>query len=299
MGLDANGTRFLLYARLLGIDFSRTSMIGRQHLNLEPSQLRANFRLLDLPVDEDTITRIFNANDGYAEELLRHLGAVEVESIDNSSYEGATTLHDLNEEIPSGLKSRYSLVLDSGSLEHVFNFPVALRSCMEMVAVGGHYIAITPANNFMGHGFYQFGHELFFSVFTEANGFELRQLIAFEDHPRAPWYRIRRAARPTTRIKSIHSRPVYLIALARRTTAVRPFEVMPQQTDYLAVWHASEGDSALPTGAPRPAGGPLWRAAVRVTPEPIKQFVKSKLRRRFDSRYYVKMRWADELRRLG
>src|SRR5438477_418150 len=79
--------------------------------------------------------------------------------------------HDMNEPIPDKFKETYTAVLDGGSLEHVFNFPVAIKNCMEMVKVGGHYLAITPANNFFGHGFYQFSPELYFTVLSKENGF--------------------------------------------------------------------------------------------------------------------------------
>ena len=42
MGLDANGTKFLLYARTQGVDFATTATIGRQGLNLTPPRPRAN-----------------------------------------------------------------------------------------------------------------------------------------------------------------------------------------------------------------------------------------------------------------
>lgn len=298
MGLDANGTRYLLYLRLLGVDFTRTAMIGRQRLHLEPSQLRDSFRSLGMPAERETIDRLFAASNGYAEQFLAHLGADDVHSFDKSGYEGATHLHDLNQEIPEAVKQSYSVVLDSGSLEHVFNFPVALANCMEMVRVGGHFVGITPANNFMWHGFYQFSPELFFNVFTGDNGYELLHLIAFEDRPRAPWYRVRRPALPAKRIKSLHRRPVYLLVLARRVAAVRPFRIVPQQTYCLAVWGAAAGDGPALERSRTVEGGRFWRLGVRLTPEPIKQAVKWAIRRRFDARYFRRIRWQHELRRL-
>jgi 2-polyprenyl-3-methyl-5-hydroxy-6-metoxy-1,4-benzoquinol methylase len=76
-----------------------------------------------------------------------------VSSIDASDYENATYVHDLNVPIPDHLKGQFDLVDDGGTLEHVFNFPVALRNCMEMVKVGGHLLLNVPTNNFVGHGF--------------------------------------------------------------------------------------------------------------------------------------------------
>ena len=87
----------------------------------------------------------------------------------NLIYESAKHLHDMNEGIPGDFKEKYTAVLDAGSLEHIFNFPVAIKNRMDMVNVSGHYLAITPANNFCGHGFYQFSPELYFSVLTREN----------------------------------------------------------------------------------------------------------------------------------
>ncbi len=42
MGLDINGTRFMLYAKSLGVEFSRSAMIGRQSLDLSRSDFKKN-----------------------------------------------------------------------------------------------------------------------------------------------------------------------------------------------------------------------------------------------------------------
>ena len=56
------------------------------------------------------------------------------------------------------------MVIDGGLLEHVFDFPTAIRNCMRMVRQGGHLILNLPVNNFPGHGFYRFSPELVFRV---------------------------------------------------------------------------------------------------------------------------------------
>ena len=71
---------------------------------------------------------------------------------------------------------RFTSVIDSGTLEHVLNYPVALKHCMELGSLGGHFLAITPANHFFGHGFYQFSPDLFYRVFTLENGFGIQQM---------------------------------------------------------------------------------------------------------------------------
>ncbi len=66
--------------------------------------------------------------DGYAEPLFEYLGANKAHALDYSDYEKPTVTHDMNEPLPEHLKSRYTVVLDGGSLEHVFNFPVAIKT---------------------------------------------------------------------------------------------------------------------------------------------------------------------------
>lgn len=246
MGLDINGTRFLLYCRTLGVDLARIAMIGRQGLNLSKRDLKCVLESFGHKVDVRQIDLIFKQTNGYAEHFLTCLGAKEVHSFDKSEYEGATHLHDMNQELPDKFKEQYTTVLDGGSLEHIFNFHVAIKNCMEMVSVGGHYLAITPANNFLGHGFYQFSPEVYFSVFTRDNGFELTSMIAFEDRPNARWYSVKSPMEVRGRVALTNSVPVYLLVVARRIARKRVFETIPQQSDYLAMWSemstSSNGD---------------------------------------------------------
>ncbi len=248
MGLDINGTRFLLYARAMGVDFSRAAMIGRQRLHLSAAELEINLRDFSASFDHETISRIFSLK-GYAEEFLKFLGAREVHSLDNSRYEEATHLHDMNRQIPSDLLARYSMVLDGGSLEHIFNFPHAIKNCMEMVEVGGYYLGITPANNFSGHGFYQFSPELFFSVFTEGNGYKVVNVFAFEaGRGVADWFSVKDPAIVQGRVTLTNSEPVYLLVIAKRVRETKIFESTPQQNDYVSAW--KKGDNEPPPTIP-------------------------------------------------
>ena len=78
----------------------------------------------------------------------------------------ATIIHDLNRPIPDDLRGRFGLVYDGGTLEHIFHISQALKNCMEMVRVGGHFAQCTVANNFTGHGFWQVSPELIFPPFS-------------------------------------------------------------------------------------------------------------------------------------
>ncbi len=298
MGLDVNGVQCILYAQSLGVDFSRTATIGRQGLHLKPADFKANLRRFGFTFSENTIDRIYTKENGYADEFFRRLGASLMDSFDNSAYEGATQLHDMNQEIPQSLKLRYTAVVDSGSLEHVFNFPVALRNCMEMVEVGGHYVAITPANNFMGHGFYQFSPELFFAAFTPANGFEMVSAIAFEDNAKSAWYAVKSPAVARRRITLTNSTAVYLFVIAKRISDVTPFTVAPQQTDYVSAWSeapaSADGTTAGVVSGTKHLSN-TSRGLIRHAPDWMKRIAKRVLRvnRGWDLRFFHSIERTD------
>jgi len=272
MGLAIHATRFVLHARDHGARFDRTATIGRQSLLLTRSELREVLTDFAYAFDDDTLSRVRPSQDSYADELFRSLGARELDSFDYSDYEGASQIHDMNLPIPDRFKRRYSAVIDAGSLEHVFNLPVALKSCMEMVEVGGHFLMVTPANNYLGHGFYQFSPELFFSAFTLANGYELAWVIACEDPSWARWHRVVSPASVRGRVTLSNSNPLSLMVMAKRVADVEPFLTMPQQSDYQTIWNVHQGVEELHRSAP-------IRLLAKWTPKAVKLRVRGLLRR--------------------
>jgi hypothetical protein len=208
-------------------------MLGRQVLYVTPQETKAlfdYFKLTPIPV---------NADSQFAESLFHSLGASVIDSIDYSDFEGASIITDMNEAIPANVKEQYSVVFDGGTLEHVFNFPQAIKNCMDMLKIGGHFIAITPANNQCGHGFYQFSPELFFSIFNPENGFELQQIIIGVDLPEKgirDWYRVKEPAKVKRRVTLTNSQPTYLMVLARKIRSTNELVLKPMQSDYQNVW---------------------------------------------------------------
>ena len=177
MGLDSDGTKFTFAAHAAGVSFQKTAMLGRQNFFPAADQLQ---KLLDLRQSGLSAAEFLADSDGYAEKWFSYLGAEEIVAIDNSDYEGAAVVADLNMPIESALKNRFTAVVDGGCLEHVFNFPQAIKNSMEMLSLGGHFLGITPANNFCGHGFYQFSPELYFRIFSEENGFAPPRVLTKE-----------------------------------------------------------------------------------------------------------------------
>jgi len=240
MGLDINGTSFLLYARKRGVSFEKTATIGRQSMLVDAAGLKKNLERFGLNLASPEIEEIVTGAGGYAEAFLELLGARETVSFDASAYENATCIHDFNDPIDDKFKNRFSTVLDGGTLEHIFNYPQALKNCMEMVQLGGHFLAITPANNYLGHGFYQFSPELFFRVFSKANGFSLEQLLIYEETKNYDWYAVTDPDAVKERVILVNEEPSMLLVIAKKHAAKELFAVPPQQSDFLAAWNAHD-----------------------------------------------------------
>src|SRR5688572_26530725 len=178
MGIDAKVAAFLFGAKATGVDYSHSLMIGRQFFDPDRRELTHMLRLQGL---KTSASELLEQSGGWAEASLRLLGAQSVDSMDASSFEGASIVHDLNHPVDQSLHARFSMIFDGGTLEHVFHFPQAIQNCMNMLNVGGSFIQVAPANNFMGHGFYQFSPELLYQVFSSGNGFRIVVMLLQED----------------------------------------------------------------------------------------------------------------------
>jgi SAM-dependent methyltransferase len=247
MGLDINSVQFLLAARKRAVEFGDVLMIGRQQLMVYPAKVRQV--LVDANIPADLFSASATDTD-YAEPLFKALGARTVRSLDVSSFEGAEVLHDLNKPLPDKLKQQFDLVYDGGTLEHVFNFPVALQNCMELLRPGGYLFLDTIANNWCGHGFYQFSPELFFSALSEENGFSVEQMIAHAVGPYNRWLEVSDPRKIRSRIELITWYPVNLKIRARRAKVVPIFANAPQQSDYVPRWTDQAKPGAQPEEAP-------------------------------------------------
>lgn len=252
MGLDLHGLKLLLLARRRGVRFDRVLTFGRIELALSPERAIQMLRTEGLPADE--LERLGSQpSPWFAEPIFKALGAVEVVSLDASSYQSASIVHDMNQPIAGEFKERFDVVFDGGSIEHVFNFPVAIRNCMELVKPGGSLFIHTAANNCMGHGFYQFSPELFYRVFSAANGFEVVRLLLHGSGPYGSWYDVSDPAVIRSRVELISFMPTQMLLHAQRNSILPIFASTPQQSDYVEEW--SKGASVEGANGVQKPGG--------------------------------------------
>lgn len=286
MGLDTDNLSFLLLAADEGVDFGRTLTIGRQWIyGIDERALERSFGGFDRRLEPNEAGRLLEEEGGYAGAVLRRLGTDEVVALDASEYEGSEIVHDLNRPLPEDLRRRFSAVVDCGSLEHVFNFPTALASCMDMVAPGGHLLLMTPTNNFFGHGFYQTSPELYFRVLNPKNGFVVERVMIRDWRRRERWFEVADPAEVGRRVTLIGSMPMVLFVRARRVNDAPPFATAPQQSDYESRWETGTpgaeklGAVSSEAGLGRRAVGLLKRLRGRA-PRPVKELAATYIERR-------------------
>jgi hypothetical protein len=269
MGIDEQSLAVISAAKSLGVDFTKTLMVGRQTLagsNLLPplTKLFAVHRIEEDPLE-------FLRGRFFFESLFELLGAREVASLDYSDYQQATHVHDLNDPIPDALRESFSCVYDGGTIEHVFNCPQALRNAMEMVSVGGHFVQVAISNNFCGHGFWQLSPDLIFRVLSEENGFQVKVVLACEVAALGRWFAVGDPKNTQRRVEICNSKPTYITTVAQRVNIVPIFSRTPQQSDYQAAWERSKKGGYN-------AAGPSASSATRLIPRAIRQPLKTCVR---------------------
>jgi hypothetical protein len=185
-----------------------------------------------------TLGRQSMAIPGYpqwSEQVLTDMFGTEcVESYDVSDYEGCTYIEDFNKPL-SRYYSRYDTVLDSGSMEHIFDIKQCMQNLSDLCAIGGQILHSVPANNLNGHGFYQFNSDLFYSYYCKDNGYT-DTIVFYVDHSHAntdSWY----LSKPMTGVERSLFNPAHYLYLHCRTVKVADVtDKSVQASDYQSWW---------------------------------------------------------------
>ena len=225
MGIDVHGFNFLRYAKMYG-NFKETITIGRQNLNLDVNYITKKLKITGEYIKEN-----------YCELLLKeYFGSTSVSSIDNSNFEKATHIYDLNKKIIN-VENKYDTVFDGGCLEHIYNLPQALENLSLICKPGGQIIHVLPANNFCGHGFWQFSPETFFSVYCDKNGYTDTEVFIADLAQEKKWFKIKKP-RDGERVNLYSRTSLYVLVMTKLINEKFSHSNI-QQSDYVSLWNGS------------------------------------------------------------
>ncbi|MEM8980196.1 MAG: methyltransferase domain-containing protein [Pseudomonadota bacterium] len=228
----------------------RTLMLGRHTLQVREELLFKITRVLRQHKVELTLEDMLQ-DDGYCETMMRSLGFGEMEAMDFSDYEGATVLHDLNRPIPSELEDQFDFIFDGGTIEHVFNVPVALENVFRMLKPGGRFVSANGFNGWPAHGIYQFNPELVWTFWARNCGCLVHDCRGIHKRPRGGNYHLqfKDPAETGSRLKLRGKVPpgrMYLYYEVERTPEAK-LQDRVLQSDYETKWqsHTNAGSTRL------------------------------------------------------
>jgi hypothetical protein len=140
---------------------------------------------LKIPSKINIVQSQFRQGSHYIDDItfFAGMGCSDYSTLDCCSFEGATHIHDLNSsDVPASLRDRFDLVINFGTLEHVFNTCEALAAIHKMLKVGGRAIHSAPVNNQVDHGYYSFSPSLL-TDYYRINSWEIAdsRLLKYRD----------------------------------------------------------------------------------------------------------------------
>ena len=198
------------------------------------------------------------AEKGYisGDSLFRQLGFAEISVMDISTFEGADIQFDLNSpEIPAALAEQFDVIIDHGTLEHVFHLPNAMRSLHRMLKPGGRMIHSAPSGNFFDHGFYMFQPTLFMDFYSanhwDINSIKVAQFTPNQETEPAFFADYEPGLFGAVSYGGMDNKLYATICVATKI-ATSTADVIPTQGTYARL----NGWAALPVGH---TGKPAWR----------------------------------------
>jgi len=238
MGLDSTSLSFLAYCARSN-PLGNILTLGRQFIS---KNLTENY--YKEIINEKKYSDLSFLNDKFCERLLiKGLGAKTVKSLDASEYENADFIQDLNVPLKENLMDKkFDTIVDLGTLEHVFNIPQAMKNINSLCRNNGQIIHVLPADNFLGHGFYQFSPELFFNLYLKKRGFIDTEVFLSESYS-PKWYEWYRAEKPYKgkRLELSHRYTTPGLFIMVKTTKLKDnLNWNIQQSDYDWEWNKYE-----------------------------------------------------------
>lgn len=94
---------------------------------------------------------------------------------DFTKYEGEEIEHDFNLEIPDQYKNKFDIIVDIGTIEHIFNLPQAFKNTLLMLKKNGYILNHGPLCQ-PNHGFYGYNPTLFADFYMD-NGCEIVDMV--------------------------------------------------------------------------------------------------------------------------
>jgi hypothetical protein len=154
--------------------------LGNQDVYATYNDLKSFFQRLDCPYSKSEV--IPSSQLGFtslgppfssfvhARTLFGMMGIDDYCDIDKFDREPPMILHDMNLPVPDRMVNRFNLILDGGTIEHIFDVRQVMWNIVQMCKISGWVVHTTPVSNFIDHGLYCMSPTFFYDFYT-SNGF--------------------------------------------------------------------------------------------------------------------------------
>ena len=169
----------------------RVLTLGRQHIDASYDAVLKVFALHEsAPQPHIAVSAPYSKTSVIDPELFFRMLGLETTVLDLSIESAPDIVVDLNDPIDERYHNLFGLVLDGGTLEHVFDIRQGFVNVANMAAIDGRVMHLNPVNNHVNHGFVQFSPTMFFDYY-ESNGFtDLSATMIMYSHDKLgyqPW----------------------------------------------------------------------------------------------------------------
>lgn len=231
-------------------EMSRQGFLGGELLQLGVQRISPDAKALVKSFSASAASKSRTKANSSMRQFWINLGFNSVCSLDNSDFEGAEIVWDLNLPIKDSFVEQFDAVFNGGTMEHVFNTPCVLENISRLLKVGGIAIHEVPSSNGVDHGFYSFSPTLFRDYYLNL-GYELIEvlLIVKKGH-KAKVYEYFPRDKNTEIPENWKNKTVNVWCVARKKFQIGGADA-PQQAKYLDAW--SKGDQT------RTADSGLWQ----------------------------------------
>jgi SAM-dependent methyltransferase len=256
MGIARGAVKSLMQEGLRKPFTGMVLTLGRQDIYFSHDELQSMATAAAFPLRTPARVELSRTPDlriqGFLSDrtLFECLGFTDSAAVDASDFESADHVFDLNRpDLPEELAERFDVIIDGGTLEHVFHVPNALRNIHGMLRPGGRIIHHAPSSNHMDHGFYMFSPTLFWDYY-EANRYDVNlvQVFRYQLPAHNPWYASNYTPGCLDAIASggLDAAMYGIICIATKT-AVSTCDAIPQQRMYRDKWQADRESVAAGT----------------------------------------------------
>lgn len=107
-----------------------------------------------------------------ARKFMNHIGFIDYDAIDLNNTDRSLIM-DLNMDLCKryGFRNTYSLVINNGTSEHIFNQSNIFKNMHNLCQINGILLNVLPLGPYLNHGFYNYNPVLFRDL-AYANGYE-------------------------------------------------------------------------------------------------------------------------------